>query len=63
VGHFGITGKKRKGQDDLNKPAKSHAALANSKGAKGKAKKSTNKGAISLPRNYVSREDSIESES
>jgi hypothetical protein len=62
VEHLDIAGKKRKGQDDSNKPAKSHAVLANPKGAKGKAKKSTNKVAISLARNYVSREDSTESE-
>ncbi len=39
--HFGINlGKKHKGQDDVNKPAKSHAALANlnPNTLKGKAK-------------------------
>ncbi len=63
---FGInTGRKRKGQDDMTKPGKTHAALANSKGLSGKSKKSTQKpkGAISMPRNYVNRENSSESES
>ncbi len=63
VEHPGITSKKRKGQDDVNKPAKPHAALANPKGAEGKTNKSTQKVAVSLPRNYVASENSTESES
>jgi hypothetical protein len=54
IDHLGInTGRKRKGQDDMTKPGKTHAALANSKGLSGKSKKSTQKpkGAISMPRN------------
>jgi hypothetical protein len=64
VEHPGITSEKRKGQDDMTKPA-THAALANSKGLSGKSKKSTQqpKGAISMPRNYVARENSSESDS
>ena len=64
VEHPGITSEKRKGQDDVTKPA-THAALANSKGLSGKSKKSTQqpKGAISMPRNYVARENSSESDS
>jgi hypothetical protein len=48
----------------MTKPA-THAALANSKGLIGKSKKSTQqpKGAISMPRNYVARENSSESDS
>ena len=64
--HLGInTGRKRKGQDDMTKPGKTHAALANSKGLSGKSKKSTQKpkGAISMPRHYLARENSTESES
>jgi hypothetical protein len=65
VEHPGITSEKRKGQDDATKPAKIHAALANSKGPQGKSKKSTQKakGAISMPRHYLARENSSESES
>ena len=64
VEHSGIMSEKRKGQDDMTKPA-THAALANSKGLSGKSKKSTQqpKGAISMPRNYVARENSSESDS
>jgi hypothetical protein len=40
-----------------------HAALANSKGPQGKSKKSTKKGAVSLPRHYMTRIDSSGSES
>jgi hypothetical protein len=63
VEHPGITSEKRKGQDDMNKPAKPHAALANPNGLQGKPKKSTRKVAISLPRHYLARENSTESES
>ena len=61
VEHPGITSEKRMGQDDMTKPA-THAALANSTGLSGKSKKSTQqpKGAISMPRNYVARENSSE---
>jgi hypothetical protein len=47
----------------MNKPAKPHAALANPNGPQGKPKKSTRKVAISLPRHYLARENSTESES
>ncbi len=63
VEHPGITSEKRKGQDNMNKPAKPHAALANPNGPQGKPKKSTRKVAISLPRHYLARENSTESES
>ena len=65
IDHLGInTGRKRKGQDEMTKPGKTHAALARSKGLIGKSKKSTQKpGAISLPRNYVNSENSSGSES
>ena len=63
VEHPGITSEKRKGQDDMNKPATPHAALANPNGPQGKPKKSTRKVAISLPRHYLARENSTESES
>jgi hypothetical protein len=58
--YLGISaGKKRKGQDDTTKQGKTHAALATSNGGIGKQKKSTQKpGAISLPRRYVTRENS-----
>ena len=54
-----------KGQDDMTKPGKTHAALANSKGPGGKSKKLTQqaKGAISMPRHNLARENSSESES
>ncbi len=61
VDHLRINpGRKRKGQDDVTKPAKTHAALANSKGPQGKPKKSTRKGAVSMPRHYLARENSSE---
>jgi hypothetical protein len=64
VEHFDINpGRKRKGQDDVTKPGKSHAALANTNGLQGKSKKSTRKGAVSMPRHYLSRENSTKSES
>ena len=64
VDHLGInTNKKRKGQDEPNKPPKTHAALAKSQGQKGKPKKPTQKAAISLPRHYISQENSTDSES
>jgi hypothetical protein len=64
IDHLGINpGRKRKGQNDVTKPAKTHAALANSKGPQGKSKKSTRKGAVSMPRHYLARENSSESES
>ena len=66
IDHLGInTGSKRKGQDDMTKPGKTHAALANSKGLSGKSKKSTQKpkGATSMPRYYINRENSSGSES
>ena len=63
VEHPGITSEKRKGQDNMNKPAKPHAALANPNGPQGKPKKSTRKVAISLPRHYLARKNSTESES
>jgi hypothetical protein len=65
VEHPGITSEKRKGQDDMNKQAKPHAALpvANPNGPQGKPKKSIRKVAISLPRHYLARENSTESES
>jgi hypothetical protein len=60
IEHLGINaGKKRKGQDDTTKQGKTHAALATSKGGIGKQKKSTQKpGAVSLPKRYVTRENS-----
>ncbi len=65
IDHLGInTGRKRKGQDEMTKPGKTHAALAKSKGLSGKSKKWTQKpGAISFPRNYVNWENSSRLES
>ena len=62
--HLGINpNKKRKGQDETTKPPKTHATLAKPQHPKGKSKKSTQKAAISLPRHYVTQENSTESES
>jgi hypothetical protein len=66
IDHLGINEvRKHKGQDDMTKQAKTHAALANSKGLIGKPKKSTQKpkGAILMPRRYLASENSSESES
>jgi hypothetical protein len=67
VDHLGInTGRKRKGPDDVNQQAKTHAAFRanhDPKGLNGKIKKSTKKVATPMPRYFVNRENSTASES